>query len=184
MKIALTGGIASGKSTLLTMLRECGASVINADAIARDILWNSNIQARLMSLAGSEEPISPVFLRDFIAASDKNRRAVNRIMHPAIAEELAASTATVIEVPLLFEACLHVAFDAIWVAFCTHETQSKRLRDRYGEQADYPQFSWQLDSKVALAFADAVISTETGEPETRASLLQEAKRWGLPLVVS
>lgn len=184
MRIAVTGGIASGKSTLLHMLREWGASTASADAIARDALWNPDVQAQLMQRFSSDEPISPAALRGLMELDDVSRRAVNQIMHPVISNEMAASTATIFEVPLLLETCLHVAFDVIWVAFCSRETQTKRLIERYGGIDRMAPISWQLDSKVPLVFADSVICTEGGTRETAESLLQEAKRWDLPLVVS
>ncbi len=184
MRIAITGGIASGKSTLLQMLRERGISTLSADALAGDVLWEKGIQGQLMGHFKTREPVSPVVLKSLLSQGDENRRAVNRILHPAIASELDRSSAVVIEVPLLLETCLHVAFQSIWVATCTKHTQIDRLRARYGNAANLEQVSWQLDSKVAISFADSVISTD-GEPgETLTTLLQEAKRWGLTLAVS
>ncbi|MEI8281150.1 MAG: hypothetical protein WCG75_01975, partial [Armatimonadota bacterium] len=63
-------------------------------------------------------------------------------------------------------------------------TQRTRLRERYGEGANFNPISWQLDSKVALSFADSVFETDSGLDETLATLLQEAKRWGVSLAVS
>ena len=184
MKIALTGGIASGKSTLLQFLELWGVPCLNADAVARDILWSPAIQVRLMDLAGSDEPVGPLVVKSLLDRDDHTRRRVNSVLHPAIAAELEQSTALVVEIPLLFETCLHASFDAIWLAFCSRETQSKRLVERYGDGAEHVQFGWQLSSKVGLAFADSVISTDYGLDQARESLLQEAKRWSLPLVVS
>jgi len=184
MRIAVTGGIASGKSTILQMLQEWGISTISGDAIARDVLWSPDVQAQLMERFSSTESVSPLMLRDLMSQGDDCRRAVNHIMHPAVAAEMAVSTARVFEVPLLFETCLNVSFDAIWVAFCRPETQSKRLQERYGKVIQFDPVSWQLDSKVLLSFADSVISTDGSTTETFESLLQEAKRWDLPLVVS
>ena len=166
------------------MLEERGVSVANSDAIARDVLWEKDVQAQLMSHFSTVEPLTPVLLKSLISEGDDNRRAVNRIMHPHVAYELSQAEATVFEVPLLFETCLHTSFDAIWMAFCSPETQSKRLADRYGNQAQFPQLNWQLDSKVGMAFSDSVIPTDSDEEETLETLLQEAKRWQLPLVVS
>ena len=184
MKIAVTGGIASGKSTLVTMLRDRGISTMSADALAGDVLWDQDIQAQLMSHFAASEPITPVVLKGLLQQGDENRRAINRIMHPAIAVEIDRATATVIEVPLLFETCLQTSFQSIWVVTCTKETQYSRLRERYGKLPNFGQISWQLDSKVAVSFADAILSSEGGKDKTLESLLQEAKRWGLTLAVS
>lgn len=184
MRIAVTGGIASGKSTILRMLQNKGVPILSADALARDILWDSDVQDRLMKRFDVESPISPVVLKELISQGDENRRAINRIMHPVVAAEIAASDAIVVEVPLLFEACMQTMFDAVWVASCDRQIQMQRLRERYGNLDQFDQFSWQLDSKIGVVFADSVIRTDLSEAQTNESLLQEAKRWDLPLVVS
>jgi dephospho-CoA kinase len=184
MRIAVTGGIASGKSTIVKMLRDRGISTLSADALAGDILWSTDVQQQLMQAFGVTEAISPVVLKALLAQDDQSRRQINRILHPIIAEEISRSSAIVVEVPLLFETCLHVNFQAIWVANCKKETQLSRLQERYGASARFDQISWQLDSKVALSFADSVIQTDVSEDETFTTLLQEAKRWGVSLAVS
>ena len=184
MRIAVTGGIASGKSTLITMLRDRGISTMSADALAGDVLWDQDIQAQLMSRFMTSEPITPVVLKGLIQQGDESRRAINRIMHPAIATEIDTVIATVIEVPLLFETCLQTSFQSIWVVTCSKETQILRLRERYGMEPNFNQISWQLDSKVAVSFADAIFSSDAGKEKTLERLLQEAKRWGLTLAVS
>ncbi len=184
MRIAITGGIASGKSTIVQMLRERGISTLSADALAGDVLWNSDVQAQLMSHFATDEPVSPVVLKNLLQQSHEDRRAINRIMHPAIAIEIEQASAVAIEIPLLFETCLQVTFQSIWVASCTKATQTERLRLRYGGIENLDRISWQLDSKVAHAFADSVIPTDGSKEETLVTLLQEAKRWGLTLAVS
>ncbi len=184
MRIALTGGIASGKSTILRYLRELGVQCLSADAVAQDLLWSPNIQREIQSRFSTTEPLSPATIKALLGSSDEDRRAVNHIFHPAVQAEIERSSAVVVEIPLLFETCMHASFDAIWVAFCSRETQTKRLKERYGDEAKFAQFGWQLGSKVGLSFADAVISTEGGRNETYESLLQEAKRWSISLVDS
>jgi dephospho-CoA kinase len=184
MRIAITGGIASGKSTLLKMLRDRGISTLSADAIAGDVLWDQEVQSQLMSHFETEEEVSPVVLKSLLSQGDESRRAINRIMHPAIAAQIEETSALAIEVPLLFETCLQNMFQSIWVANCKKETQLERLALRYGDSSRIGQISWQLDSKVALSFADSVISTDEGLEQTLETLLQEAKRWGITLVVS
>jgi dephospho-CoA kinase len=184
MRIAVTGGIASGKSTIIKMLRERGISTLSADALAGDVLWENDVQAQLMSYFSTDEPVTPVVLKGLISQGDENRRAINRIMHPAIAEQINQTSAVAIEVPLLFETCLQVSFQAIWVASCSKETQLFRLRERYGDSSSFSPISWQLDSKIAISFADSVIKTDVSQEETLETLLQEAKRWGITLAVS
>ena len=184
MRIAITGGIASGKSTIVQMLRERGISTLSADALAGDVLWNGDVQALLKSHFSTDEAISPIVLKGLISQSDENRRAINRILHPVISLEIEKATAVAIEIPLLFETCLHISFQSIWVATCSKVTQIARVQQRYGSDGKFDQISWQLDSKVAVAFADSVIPTDGSKEDTLATLLQEAKRWGITLAVS
>ena len=184
MRIAITGGIASGKSTIMQMLRERGISTLSADAVAGDVLWNGDVQAQLMSFFSTDQEITPVVLKSLISQGDESRRAINRIMHPAISEEIEMSSAVAVEVPLLFETCLHASFQSIWAAKCSPEIQLQRLHDRYGESANLERISWQLDSKVASSFADSIIQTDGSLQGTLETLLQEAKRWGIAIVDS
>lgn len=181
MKIAVIGGIASGKSTVLNILRNLGISVEDADAVAKDVFWNPGVQARLRD-AIRREP-TPVNVREAIAADLEVRRKVNSITHPAILSGILAARAQVIEVPLLLETTIQGNFDSIWVASCTAETQHRRLLERYGNTATDGLVEAQLSLKCKVAFADAVIPTDCPIEETEKTLLQEAKRWGLTLAV-
>jgi len=150
MRIAVTGGIASGKSTILKMLRERGIFTLSADALAQDVLWDESVQDQLMSRFETKEPVSGVVLKSLLVDGDENRRAINRIMHPAIVAEIEASSATAIEVPLLLETCLQASFDAIWVAKCSKEVQLSRLRARYGHGANFDQITLAIRFKSGL----------------------------------
>ncbi|HLP00051.1 MAG TPA: dephospho-CoA kinase [Fimbriimonas sp.] len=181
MKIALIGGIACGKSTVLGLLREMGVSVENADAIAKDVFWNPGVQARLRD-AIRREP-TPMGVREAIAANPELRRTVNAITHPAILSGILSSTAQVFEVPLLLETAIQGHFDAIWTVVCDPEVQKQRLHERYGNGASDGLIQAQLSTKCKVAFADAIIPTSGPLIETEKSLLEEAKRWALTLAV-
>src|SRR5687768_7518771 len=121
MKIAVTGGIAEGKSTVLSYVAALGSAVESADSLAKEIFSEPYIQRELSALLGSLEPVSPDDLRAALAASGELRRGVNRVMHPAIREKIASSPATFIEVPLAVEACVYGDFDRLWVVTCGRE---------------------------------------------------------------
>src|SRR5687767_4589671 len=99
MKIALTGGIAEGKSTVLQYLKDMGVLVETSDGIARELFSEPYIQRELSAVVGVKEVV-PSELRSAIASSSDVRRKVNRVMHPAIRLRIKQSLATVIEVPL------------------------------------------------------------------------------------
>jgi dephospho-CoA kinase len=106
MRLAVTGGIAEGKSTVLQAIHEAGFETVSADDIARDVLHTAEVQAGLSQILGKDEPIEPATLKSALFESPKVRQDVNRLMHPAIMRMLKDHPAPVVEVPLLVESCL------------------------------------------------------------------------------
>jgi dephospho-CoA kinase len=174
MRIAITGGICEGKSTVLGYLREGGWSVCSSDDVARAFFKDPSVNRDLARLAGLDFPMEPGALRSAIGASPSVRRSVNRYLHPLIREATASIEATFFEVPLLFEACLQGAYDEVWVVTCGASEQRRRLVDRYGPgPAIEGLLSSQLPSSAKIAFSDQVIRTNQ-PPETVRSSLDEA----------
>lgn len=174
MRVAVTGGIGEGKSTVLAMVREMGYSVASSDAVAREVFADEGVQRRLAEVVGGEAPVSRDRLRAALAASPDVRRSVNRIMHGEIRSRMDATGAAFHEVPLLLEACLQGRYDRVWVVSCGAEEQRRRLRERYGsDEAVDALVATQLPSSIRIAFADLVI--RTNEPlETVRRVLFEA----------
>jgi dephospho-CoA kinase len=159
MRVAITGGIAEGKSTVLRILAELGYPVSSADAIARDLFLDPALNTRLAEVAGVPAPISPAALRAALASTEV-RRNVNRIMHAPVMERLEEEAAQFVEVPLLLEACLQSRFDRVWVVTCGEEEQRRRLQERYGSEADLIALvASQLPSRAKIPFADLVVRT-------------------------
>jgi dephospho-CoA kinase len=98
-------------------------------------------------------------------------------MHPLVGEQISALEADVVEVPLLFEACLQHRYREVWTVACGQQERARRLRQRYGPDADIQALGgWQLDEPVKTALADVVIRTDTS-PETVLKVLRaEAAR--------
>lgn len=114
--IALTGGIGAGKSVVASLLREHGATTIDADVVARECADDPDIQRGLSTLAPaaftSAGQLSRAVLAELMFADTQLRRSVERLMHPWIRQRMAAlgSAATaqgadvvVFEIPLLAE---------------------------------------------------------------------------------
>src|SRR5688572_32212343 len=106
LRIAITGGVAEGKSTVLGYVREHGLTVVSADDLARDVFNDPYTQDRIGHLLNAVPPVTADDLRQRISASTELRRSVNELMHPLIAARIESSIAFAIEVPLLIEACL------------------------------------------------------------------------------
>jgi len=174
MKVGITGGIATGKSTVLAMLAEMGYSVASADEVAREVFAEVDVQARLASLLGREAPVHSEDLREALFRTPELRRQVNRIFHPAVMARLAEVNADFTEVPLLFEVCAQEMFCAVWVVTCAPEVQRARILARYGEEAPVEAIlASQLPLSVKEAFSHQIIRTD-GPPEHVRSLLSFA----------
>jgi dephospho-CoA kinase len=184
MRIAITGGIAEGKSEILKYLRSRGANVISADQIAREIMALPATQSAVRDLAEVDEVMDATQLRYLLSIDDHFRRKLNQYIHPKIAAEIEQSTAMFVEIPLLLEACLQVSFDVVWVVTCGIPEQIRRVEVRYPGNDPLEIISTQISSRVRIAFADAVIETDSDLSSTLKRVDEEVKRWGLPLVVS
>jgi dephospho-CoA kinase len=161
MKIAITGGIATGKSTLLRALAEMGHSVASADDIARQLFGLPEFQADLGRLLGASLPIDASAVRAGIGADPQIRKVVNRLFHGPIMTKLFASPAVFCEIPLLLEVCAQELFDQVWVVTCAPQVQTERLMARYGSDVDVSGIlEAQLPSSVRVAFADRIIRTD------------------------
>jgi dephospho-CoA kinase len=166
MKVAITGGIATGKSTVLAKLAELGHSIVSADEIAREIFVETETQRELSSLTGLNVPISSAELRDRLVETPGVRQEVNRLFHQRVMDAILRSDAEFCEVPLLIEVCGQKFFDSVWVVTCTPESQRSRLQARYGDEVDIDAIlATQLPMMVKEAFADRIIRTdEPSEP--------------------
>ena len=184
MRIAVTGGIAEGKSTLLKLLEGMGFRCASADAAARDVFYDPAIQTELANLLGVQGEVSPAHLRTAIGADNELRREVNQVLHSRIIDLLLQEDATFFEVPLLIETCLQSKFDAVWVAKCLPETKLARLAERGIKEPGNQMFQVQFESAARLAFADSVFDTDLTIAQTAEQLKKEVKSYGFPLVVS
>jgi dephospho-CoA kinase len=162
-KIAITGGIAEGKSTVLGYCRDAGTAVCSVDEVARSIFDSEPVQAGLARLLGQPFPIARADVRKAIVASPVVRRALNHLTHPLLLDAIRRSDATVFEVPLLVETCLIGEFDQIWVVTCGPEEQLKRLSERIGREDATALIRTQLPTTVKTPFADAIIRTNAEE---------------------
>lgn len=145
--LGLTGGIGSGKSTVARMLAACGAEIIDADVLAREVVQpGSPTLARVVARFGADlltpdGALDRPRLARLIFGDDRARADLDAIMHPAIAlraqEEIAAraargATVVIYDVPLLFETGLDRAFPEVIVVSAPPEVQRARLAARDG----------------------------------------------------
>jgi len=160
MLTAITGGIAEGKSTVLSILSDMGYKTLSADASARELFDDPDVNRQLAEAAGVRGGIGPLDLRRAISGDPAVRRSVNRIMHPLVMNRIRSQQADFVEIPLLLEACLQGQFECIWVVTCGIGEQMNRLALRYGDRSEAEALiATQLRTTAKIPFADVVLRT-------------------------
>ena len=138
MKIAITGGIGSGKSYVCRILEKQGIKVYDCDAEAKRLMrYDADLQESLKQLVGEEvysaEGIleKPV-LAQFLLASEANKQAVNDVVHPAVAEDFMASGYDWLESAILFDSGFdrRIAFDHVICVTAPEPLRVERIMAR------------------------------------------------------
>ncbi|TRO78571.1 dephospho-CoA kinase [Trichloromonas acetexigens] len=188
MILGITGGIATGKSSVAKIFRELGATVLSADELAREVVApGSPLLARLAERFGAtvlreDGGLDRPALAAIIFADPQARRDLDGLMHPAIAtlaetrlRELAARSPLVVyEAPLLFEAGAEGRVDAVLVVTADDETQLRRLmaRDGVDEGAARARIAAQMPLAEKVRRSDYVIDNSQG-PEAAEQAVRE-----------
>ncbi len=186
--IALTGGIASGKSTIASRLAEHGAVIVDADAIVRDVQRAGSPVLSAIADAFGEQVIRGDGELDraalgAIVFSDADALSqLNAIVHPAVRSESArrfgaafaadADAVVVYDVPLLVEARADDPWDLIVVAHAPADVRERRLVELRGMTSDEARsrIAAQVSDEARLALADVVIDTAGSMEDTRAQV--------------
>ncbi|MGH7642625.1 MAG: dephospho-CoA kinase [Candidatus Dormibacteria bacterium] len=187
--IGLTGGIASGKSSVAQILGEKGAWIVNADHLAREaVAANSPALAAIAETFGdeviaSDRSLDRARLGELIFSDEAARARLNAIVHPLVLElsreEIRRATEAgaglvVYDVPLLFEAQRAKEFDGTLVVWVDPLTQLLRLRQRSGLDED--QARARIASQMPLGrkreLATWVIDN-SGSPEATRALVDD-----------
>jgi len=173
LRVAITGGVAEGKSTVLAYLAQQGRAVTSADDIAKGVFDSEAIQAWLAQELGIAPDRSLV--RAKVAEDPHFRRRLNEMTHPLILEALKQSPAEFFEVPLLIETCSQVAFDRIWVVTCGPEEQRRRLAARLNSASKAEDLlRTQLPTRAKIPFADVILRTNMDEETVRRNVFAAA----------
>jgi len=183
--VGLTGGVASGKTTVSRVLKEEGAYIIDADRIARELVrphtpaWKALIRAFGTAILREDGFIHRKKLADQVFANLRQRKLLNQILHPRIRKEIERRTEeigqkdpeaiVVIDAPLLVELGDHRRMDKVIVVTSTQRQQLERLkkRDRIGPEEALRIFSSQMPVEDKVRWADYVIRNERSFQETK-----------------
>ncbi|OCG07811.1 dephospho-CoA kinase [Gilliamella sp. wkB178] len=170
--VALSGGIASGKSTIANLFAKLGVPIIDADIIARQVVQSGTPAFNLIVKHFSQEILLPngeldrSQLRDIIFNNDHERLWLNSLLHPIIQQEAQHQIAmqqdasyVIWVVPLLIENNLHRLVDRVLVIDSPVELQLERLiqRDDIDEALAQKMIQSQVSSLKRLLYADDII---------------------------
>ncbi|GAA1475803.1 dephospho-CoA kinase [Nocardioides aestuarii] len=183
MRVGLTGGVASGKSTVSAMLAERGAVVIDADLLAREVVAPGTDGLRAVVAAFGEQVLGPDGSLDrpalgaLVFADESKRRTLESIIHPRVrarAAEIEASAPAgalvVHDIPLLTETGQAASFDAVVVVDVPVETQLERMVTLRGmsEEDARSRVAAQATREERLSVATHVIENTGSLEELRA----------------
>ncbi|HHT7225507.1 dephospho-CoA kinase [Bacillus thuringiensis] len=194
--IGLTGGIASGKSTVSEMFRELSIPVIDADIIAREVVergkpaYNKIVEVFGAEVLQQDGELDRPKLGSIVFYNEEKRLQLNKIVHPAVREEMnrqkemyikEGMQAIVLDIPLLFESKLTSLVDRILVVAVTPDTQLERLMKRNGFSED--EATARIQSQMPLAEkvknADEVINNDGTIMGTKTQLQVILKKWNI-----
>lgn len=196
LRVGLTGGIGSGKSTVAHMLADCGAVVIDSDAIARQVTAPGGAAIGLIAKQFGVQFITPAgaldrdMMRQLVFSDASAKQQLEAIVHPLVGEEtarqaaLAASACIVFDVPLLVESGRwRQRVDQVLVVDCSEEVQISRVMARSGwtREAVERVMAGQASRSQRLAAADACIYNDTSLSLAALAVMvrQFARRFGL-----
>lgn len=181
-RVALTGGIGTGKSYCLSRFDSHGAPTIDADVLAREAVAPGTsglaaIVARFgAAVLGADGTLDRQALGSIVFADSKARAALEAVIHPEVyrrirewfANRPAGTRLAIADIPLVFETGHHHDFDEVIVAACDPEEQVRRVmaRDNLSDSAARARLAaqWPIEEKVKRAHR--VIWTDRGFAET------------------
>jgi len=183
LTVAVTGGIASGKTSVCRFFESRGAKIVDADALGRRIVEErSNVLSELVRAFGKgvldhEDKLDRRALARVVFCDKVGLEKLNQIVHPLLIEELLEQIARVIrdgfagiivaDAALIFEWNLVEIFDAVVVVSCSEASQQARMRERNSLGADeaLSRIRCQIPQREKIARADFHIENEAGLQE-------------------
>lgn len=185
LKVGLTGGIATGKSHVLALLREFGCETSDADALAHQAIspgkpaFEDIVREFGTEVLAPDGTIDRTRLGQIVFADAERRQQLNSIVHPRVFEAQAKWYAdvearrpdaiAVVDAALMIETGSYRRFDVVVVVHCAPESQIARLmaRNRLTREEALARINAQMPSADKLKFADYAIDTSRDFADTR-----------------
>ncbi|WP_044893434.1 dephospho-CoA kinase [Bacillus alveayuensis] len=194
--VGLTGGIASGKSTVANMMREFQIPIIDADQIARDVVaigmpaYEQIVETFGEDILNEDKTINRKKLGSIVFHHEPKRVQLNKIVHPVVRQEMKrqqkeyvekGEPIVVLDLPLLFESNLVHMVDKVIVVYVDESTQLKRLMKRNGlsREEALARIHAQMPLYEKVKKADAVIDNNGTIVETKDQLIHILSKWNV-----
>ena len=172
--IGITGGIASGKSTVANLFSDLGVEIIDADEIAHSITskqgsaYDKIVKHFGNSVLGDDNELDRKKLRTIIFNNSELRKDLEQIIHPEVHSIINKQTFKsqepyqIIVIPLLIETGYQNFVDRVLIIDCSLETQLARLMNRDNEKLESARkiVANQIERKERLKFADDIVENE------------------------
>ena len=182
-RIGLTGGIASGKTTITNYIRKHkNIPILDADKLSRELIKpNTYRYKKVLDYFGnkiienknnSERKINRKLLREIIFKHSESKEWIEKLLHPLIKEKMIEECSQyknnqtiVLVIPLLFEAKFEDICSEIWLIKCPKELQKKRLiaRDKISEKEAYDSINLQLSFEEKRKFSDVILDNSDNQ---------------------
>jgi dephospho-CoA kinase len=194
--IGLTGGIASGKSTVSNILKEMNITIIDADVEARlavekgEPAYQKIVAAFGNDILLTNEEIDRVKLGSIIFHNAEKRQLLNSIVHPEVRKRMnnqveaakeREEQVVILDIPLLFESKLTHMVEKTILVYVDRDIQLKRLMERNDlslEEAE-ARIKSQMPLSEKVALADAVINNNGSIAETKKQVIEVLNGWGI-----
>lgn len=185
--IVITGGVATGKSVVASMLRKLGYTVIDADQLAREVVQPGRPALKMIAEAFGQDllnhdgQLNRSKLREIVMRDDDARKKLEGILHPAIQTAFESTVKTqklghgkifFYEAALVFEIGRDQLFKECWATYCSEETQIQRLQQRshLTRQQCLDIIRAQMPADLKAAKANRQIDTEVGLAEVEENI--------------
>ena len=182
-RIGLTGGIASGKTTITNYIRKNkNIPILDADDLSRELIKpNTYGYKKILDYFGNkiidnknnpERLINRKLLRNIIFKHSESKEWIEKLLHPLIKEKMIQecnqyknNQTIILVIPLLFEAKFEDICTEIWLVKCPRELQKKRLikRDKISEKEAYDSINLQLSFEEKRKFSDIILDNSDNQ---------------------
>lgn len=194
--VGLTGGIASGKSTVSNLMKEKGFTIIDADLEARlAVEVGEPAYKEIVSYFGKEillenDQINRAMLGEIIFNNEEKRMKLNQIVHPDVRRRMNekrerairnGEKLIVLDIPLLFESKLTGMVEKILLVYVNEKTQLQRLMERnhYSEEEALARIQSQMPLQDKVKYSNAVIDNNGSLEETKKQLDNILMEWNI-----